>query len=57
VGGICGIGEEKLALNTNMIWTTVLSREGGRWDLALTPEALRLFVYFFLNLIGYKGLY
>jgi hypothetical protein len=39
VGGICGIGEEKLALNTNMIWTTVLSRERvdgilpSRWRL------------------------
>jgi len=45
----------KLALNTKMIWTTLLRYEGGRWDLALTLEALRLILYFFLDLIGYMG--
>jgi len=38
-----------------VIWTTLLRYEGGRWDLALTLEALRLILYFFLDLIGYMG--
>ena len=32
-----------------MIWTTLLRYEGGRWDLALTLEAPRLILYFFLD--------